>query len=148
MGYATFKSDTAFFTIGRIFLETKLRRMDADYYQAGIFALCSPGFYIQQFSQAVNARVSPEVYQAGIFVLCSPGFYIQQFSQAVNARVSPEVDQDDLAAQRLAAQRSDVEPGHPAIQIRHWSFASRCRCNRDDPADEGYGATRKGKSLQ
>src|ERR1051325_7818990 len=112
MGYATFKSDTAFFTIGRIFLETKLRRMDADYYQAGIFVLCSPGFYIQQFSQAVNARVSPEVDQddlAGIFVLCSLGFYIQQFSQAVNARVSPEVDQDDLAAQRLAGPRHSLE---------------------------------------
>jgi hypothetical protein len=46
-----------------VFLEGKLRRMNADDHQAAVFVFLIPGFDVGQRAQAVDAGIGPEIDQ-------------------------------------------------------------------------------------
>ncbi|MNF75011.1 hypothetical protein D3C84_570620 [compost metagenome] len=71
-------------------------------------------------------RMDANHHQPLIAVFFSPGFYIGQAAQAVDAGVSPEIHQHYLALQRLGIEWWRVEPLHGAIQRWQLAFDGQC----------------------
>src|ERR1700722_8033 len=69
-------------------------------------------------------RVHSDHYKARIIIFRRPASQVWQWSNGVDAGVSPEINEGNFSAKRLAAQGNGIEPADGAIQVRHGAFVA------------------------